>query len=302
MRYQRRVALTLIELLVVLAIMAVLIGLLLVAVQKVRQTAVRMEGVNNQRQILLASHNFAQDHGGLPSIDGNDASPNSGKAYLFALLPYIEGGWLYRELNDPLSTLDRRTIQIKTYFNPMDPSVASEYPIKQKATIYCSYALNGQALYGTPRLETTFRDGTSNTIALAERYWFCSPVTIIWTHRDPQPLSGVFQPPVFASSNPLFRTFEGQGPVDHNYPITEGDPPVSRGRYPGTFQVAPRFLKAPNIPQDQICDPGLTQTPNPSGMSVAMADGSVRLLGKGMAESVYWALVTPAGGEVVLDP
>ena len=295
MLYQRRVALTLIELLVVLAITAVLIGLLLVAVQKVRQTAVRMEGVNNQRQILLASHNFAQDHGGLPSIDGNDASPNSGKAYLFALLPYIEGGWLYRELNDPLSTLDRSTIQIKTYFNPMDPSILTNDPTKPKFIVYCSYALNGQALYGTPRLETTFRDGTSNTIALAERYYYCGNQTVIlWTLQRPFGEVANLQPPVFASKDPIFHTWDNSS-LEHNYPITEGDPPVSRGRYPGTFQVAPLHGRG-------HCKPGLTQTPNPSGMSVAMADGSVRLLGKGMAESVYWALVTPAGGEVELDP
>jgi prepilin-type processing-associated H-X9-DG protein len=82
--------------------------------------------------------------------------------------------------------------------------------------------------------------------------------------------------------------------VEHNYPVTEGDPPVARGRYPGTFQTAPR-------PTRGDCNPGLAQSPHPGGMTVAMADGSVRLLQRDMAANVYWALVTPAGGEVFSD-
>jgi hypothetical protein len=55
-----------------------------------------------------------------------------------------------------------------------------------------------------------------------------------------------------------------------------------------TFQVAPAISK---------CDWRIAQTPHPSGMLVAMADGSSRTLSPTIAASTYWALVTPSGGE-----
>jgi hypothetical protein len=160
--------------------------------------------------------------------------------------------------------------------------------------------LNGQAFHGAPSLEATFRDGTSNTIAIAERYWWCGGPVIVWTQRNPDPAVGFILPPVFASPDPLFKANGGA-----NYPITEGDPPVSRGRYPATFQAAPK----PGYPQvgttmtpvSDFCHHGSAQTPNPNGMTVAMADGSIRLLARSIAPSVYWGLVTPAGGEVFSD-
>src|SRR5438105_5915867 len=94
-----RRAFTLIELLVVLAIVGVLIGLLVPAVQKVREAANRMKCSNNLKQIGLALHNYHSTQKTFPA--GADANGFSVHCYL---LPYIEQDNLYRQINFTVST------------------------------------------------------------------------------------------------------------------------------------------------------------------------------------------------------
>jgi prepilin-type N-terminal cleavage/methylation domain-containing protein len=258
----RRPAFTLIELLVVIAIIAVLIGLLLPAVQKVREAAARSQSANNLKQMGLALNNIAgtyntqlpPSYGPFPSVSG----PN-GSLFCF-LLPFVEQENLYNQSNPgpggyfggvgANNVLNPIMVTVKPYVAPGDPT--NNANLMPGLTSYASNFL----VFGTTgaRLPASFLDGTSNTVVLMERYALANGTAGMTQHY----WSGFY--------NSLAPT------------------PASG------FQLAPTQANA---------NDGLPQGFSAGGMQVALGDGSVRGVSSGVSFTTWYLACNPADGMVL---
>src|SRR5690348_7505781 len=95
----RRHGFGLIELIVILAIIAILLALLLPAVQKVRESAARTQGINNMKQLGLALHNYHDVYKKFPAVCGKDANEVPLTMHVL-MLPFVEQDALYRNYMD----------------------------------------------------------------------------------------------------------------------------------------------------------------------------------------------------------
>ncbi len=312
----RRVGFTLIELLVVIAIIAVLIGLLLPAVQKVREAASRMSCSNNLKQLGLALHNYESTHKRFPPTRLTTTStPPQTISWATLILSFIEQDNVASRYDRTVAWGSQagavRGATIKTFACPSTPEDPLRTPGGNATNDYAPlHGVAGSLIATLPTADQPtspegiitsgvgsqlqrIRDGTSNTMLITESAGrpahyvrggviLATAVTASGSHANPITLE-----------NPAAGQNSVSGAAwawadEHGHALLHGVTFASNNTYtaPGTCVI--------NCTNNQE-----TFSFHIGGVNAVFGDGAVRYISQDIAVRVYVGLVTQRGGEIL---
>jgi prepilin-type N-terminal cleavage/methylation domain-containing protein/prepilin-type processing-associated H-X9-DG protein len=309
---------TLIELLVVIAIIAVLIALMLPAVQAARAAARRIQCTNNLKQLALATMNYESTCAMFPPGQMKlTTKPPSGFTLFVNMLPYMEqqplyNGWNFNNAFDNLYATTARSATIIAGLlcpsdiipqNPIQNGTANEwYGITSyggnagsQSHPFSAVTSDGIFFYTGPAAPgfnqvriSAVTDGLSNTLFFGERCHFDPNydtfAAVGWTFFSQT--MGMWG--WWASSSGGYGLSDvaesTYSPINYVVGVSYGNPNVTQSNFTTTYEY-PRVNAFGSL--------------HPGGANFAMCDGSVRFIKSTIAQPIYQALGTRAGGEVV---